>query len=326
MTEPLPVTIVTGWQATTTASLINHLVGSMDGRRVAVVGSRAAAATPPAFFVETEAEISERSAGCSCCALRSDLVRIVGNLSGRTLRPDWVLVEAAGWTDPILTAQTFHTDPGLADATRLDGIVAVVDGTATGARLLSGMVAWPDELAADQVAVADRIVVSGAQSMTYEALAATAAAASAANQLAEVVAGDDQVGGITSDELIGLEAFGAHGAARCEHRSHRLSSEAPAGSTAIVVEAAGALDKDRFERWVAALHQPADARLLRLEGVLAMRGADRHLLCQGVGNVLNRWRGRRLAPKEARVSRLVVAGRNLDHQALQASLADCVST
>lgn len=325
MTERVPVTLVTGWQGALTAVVIDHLVRSMDTQRVAVVGSGlAAGSSAPAFFVETEPEVSERSAGCSCCALRSDLVRIVGNLSGRNSPPDWILVEAAGWTDPVLIAQTFHTDPGLDRSVRLDGIVTVVDGPSSGARLLSGLVGWPDQIASDQVAVADRIVVSGAGAMTSAARAETVAAAGASNQLAEVVTSyDDQV---PTGELLGLDAFGPGGASRAEGRTCRSASGSFGKSQAVLIEATGVLDKSRFDDWISALHKAADRRLLRLEGVVAMGGADRQVVCQGIGNVLNRWRGRRFAPGEARMSRLLVAGRNLDADELQASLADCVTT
>lgn len=326
--EPVPVTIVAGWDARRTGELIDQLLGSLESRRIAVIGGRRAVSTSsPAYFVEVEAEISEQSAGCPCCVVRSDLVRIVANLTRRIAPPEWIFVEAAGWTDPVIAGQTFLMEPSLADLARLDGIVTVVDGPAIGARVRAGESAWPDPLAGDQVAVADRVVVSGATSMDIEDLASAARAASATNGSAAVVVnvGDE----LDPADLLCLEAFGPTGAeasaARLQRAAHH-ERDTVSTSAAHVVEAVGVLDQGRLEAWLDALHESRDRRLLRLDGVLAVRGRDRQVICQGIGSNLNRWRGRRFAPGEPRMSRLVVAGRNLDAESLRSTLADCVAS
>lgn len=326
--EPVPVTIVTGWDARRTGELIDQLLHSLESRRIAVVGARGAISSfAPAYFVEVEAEISEQSAGCPCCVVRSDLVRIVANLTRRARPPEWILLEAAGWTDPVIAGQTFLMEPTLAGSARLDGIVTVVDGPAIGARLRAHESAWPDPLAGDQVAVADRVVVSGTQSMDIEDLASAARAASATNGSAAVVV---NLGGeLDPADVLCLEAFGPSGATASATRGHRPvhgATSALSKSAAHVVEANGVLDRDRVEAWLETLHESRERRLLRLDGVLAVRGRDRQIICQGIGSNLNRWRGRRFAPDEPRTSRLVVAGRNLDVDSLRSTLADCVAS
>lgn len=327
MDEPVPVTIVTGWHAHRTGDLIDHLLGHLSSCPVAVLGGRSCvASSTPSFFVEVEAEVSEQSAGCPCCAIRSDIVRVVANLTSRVRPPEWILIEAAGWTDAVVAGQTFFHDPGMARVARLDGIVTVVDGPATAARLEAGDAPWPDVLASDQVAMADRIVVSGVGSMTIEASAAAAQAASATNGSAGLVV---SLGGeVEPAQVLGLDAFGPDGAAASSRRPRRPMGfgVVASDSAAHVVEAAGVLDQARLEAWLDALHESRDHRLLRLDGVLALRGRDRQLICQGIGSMLNRWRGPRFAPGEERRSRLVVTGRNLDAGQLQSSLADCVAS
>ena len=326
--EPVPVTIVTGWDARRTGELIDQLVCSLESRHIAVVGARRPnSAAAPAFFVESEAEISEQSAGCPCCVVRSDLVRIVANLTRRIRPPEWILLEAAGWTDPVIAGQTFLMEPTLAGLARLDGIVTVIDGSAVGARLRADESVWPDPLAGDQVAVADRVVVTGTPSTDVEDLASAVRAASATNGSAEVIV---NLGGeFDPAEVLCLEAFGPSGAAVSAARGPgptRGADRALSGSAAHVVEATGVLDQGRLEAWLDALHESRDCRLLRLDGVLAIRGRDRQVIFQGIGSNLNRWRGRRFAPGEPRTNRLVVAGRNLDASSLRATLAECVAS
>ena len=325
--EPVPVTIVTGWDARRTGELISQLLCTLESRRIAVVGGRGAVgASDPSFFVEVEAEISERSAGCPCCVVRSDLVRIVANFTRRVRPPEWILLEAAGWTDPVIAGQTFLMEPTLAGLARLDGIVTVIDGPAVGARLRAGESAWADPIAGDQVAVADRVVVRGAQSMDIEDLASASRAASATNGSAAVVVSLGEE--VDPADLLCLDAFGPSGASANATRPQAAQrAGGPVSKSAThVVEAAGVLDQDRLEGWLDALHESRHRRLLRLDGVLAIRGRDRQIICQGIGTSLSRWRGRRFAPGEPRTSRLVVTGRDLDADSLRSTLDDCVVT
>ena len=325
MQQQVPVTIVTGWDGAGTARLIGHLARTMDPQRVAVVasGPTGRGGLGPAHFVEIQPEISERSAGCSCCAVRSDLVRVVSRLSRRKQPPDWILVEAAGWTDPVLAAQTFLIDPGLARLARLDAIVTTVDGPGAGARIASGLPPWLHETAAEQVAMADRIVISGATEATAEATALGVRAVASASRVAQVVVSAD--GCVEPSAVLGVEAFGPAGPARLGAVGTATFDPSSERVATVRVEAAGPLDGDRLEAWLDRLHEGEHQRVLRLEGVVAIAGMERRLVCQGVGSYLNRWRGRRWTPGEARRSRLVVAGRDFDGAALSASLSDCVA-
>ncbi len=118
---------------------------------------------------------------------------------------------------------------------------------------------------------------------------------------------------------------------RRAHRGTTLAGGRPRdtaggrGSVAFFVETSGWLDQSRLDRWIGDLLGSTDRRLLRIEGVLAIRGRNRQFVYQRLGNVLHQWRGRRFAPGEALTSRLAIAGRNLDAGALQDSLTDGVA-
>ncbi len=328
----VPLTIVTGWRASATRLLIDEMVASLVPGRVAVVGGPGwRPQSSQVDFVETLADVSERVAGCDCCVLRSDLVRVVETLARRRCPPDWIIVQAAGLTDPVIASQTFLTHAGLTRCTRLDGIIAAIDGPATAARIVLGQPAWPDDLAADQVAMADLIVLCGVRAMTTDEAIAAALAVGRANEVAEILVDDEEptvAGGRPA--LFGLEGFGPGGTSRGTTAPARFLHASrhhgpPSASTAFVLTASGRLDHDRFNAWVEAIDEGERARLLRLEGVLAFHGRDRQFLCQGIGTALSKWRGRRFGPDELIESRLAIAGRYLDPVLLHRSLAQCVA-
>ena len=90
-----------------------------------------------------------------------------------------------------------------------------------------------------------------------------------------------------------------------------------------------ALDEQRaFARrswrlWVAQLLQTRGEDLLRLKGILAMRGHARKFVCHGVHMVFEGAAGGEWSAGQPRASRLVLIGRNLVRRDLQAAFARC---
>jgi G3E family GTPase len=65
--------------------------------------------------------------GCICCTVRSDLIRIIGNLMQRQDKFDHLLIETTGLADPGPVIQSFFTNEIVHSQTQLDAIVTVVD-------------------------------------------------------------------------------------------------------------------------------------------------------------------------------------------------------
>ena len=50
---------------------------------------------------------------CACCAVRGDLIRILGKLMKRKNKFDAIMIETTGLADPAPVAQTFFVDEDL---------------------------------------------------------------------------------------------------------------------------------------------------------------------------------------------------------------------
>ena len=89
----------------------------------------------------------------------------------------------------------------------------------------------------------------------------------------------------------------------------------------------GELNVHKLQEWIGELIQTKASDLFRYKGVLAVKGMERKFVFQGVHMLFtggfsdNRWK-----PDEARESRFVFIGRNLDKEALLDQVRACQVT
>lgn len=86
---------------------------------------------------------------------------------------------------------------------------------------------------------------------------------------------------------------------------------------------AGDLDPATFFPWIQQVTQKNGPDILRLKGILAFVTDPQRYVVQGVHMIIEGDHQRDWAPGEARRSRLVFIGRNLDRDALKAGFEAC---
>jgi G3E family GTPase len=122
---PTPLTIITGFLGAGKTTLLNRLLTANHGLKVAVmVNDFGAINIDSQLIVGIEGETVSLSNGCICCTIRDDFLQATLNVLDRPDKPDYVVVETSGVSDPIDVALTFRAIPRI----RIDSILTVIDG------------------------------------------------------------------------------------------------------------------------------------------------------------------------------------------------------
>ena len=341
MTTKIPATVVTGFLGAGKTSLIQHLLRTANGRRLALIINEFGDIGVDGEILKgcqiqgcEEENLIELANGCICCTVADDFLPTMAALLNRPSPPDHIVIETSGLALPKPLIKAF-TWPEVRTRVTVDGVIAVVDGPAAAAgrfaedleALAALRAADPSldhdsplaELFEDQLACADIVILNKSDQM--DAAAWAAAEQAVADKLRpSVKVVPASFGAIDARILLGI------GAAAEDDLAQRPSHH----------DAEGEHDHDDFESFHVELPELDSTQklldaiaaavsandILRIKGFLAVAGKEMRLVLQGVGGRLQHYYDRAWAPDETRASRLVVIGlKGLDRRAITAALA-----
>ena len=150
----LPVTVLSGYLGAGKTTLINRLLAEDHGLRLmVVVNDFGAVNIDDALIKAEEGETLALTNGCVCCSMDQDLQMALRKIALQADRPDHILIEASGVSDPSAIAATIQNIPDLS----YGGIVSLVDGKNAPDLLADPAVAG---LVRQQISSADLVLVS----------------------------------------------------------------------------------------------------------------------------------------------------------------------
>lgn len=156
----LPVSVITGFLGSGKTTLLSRLLRDAAFERTAVIINEFGAVGLDHLLVESSDEqVLMLEGGCVCCTVRGDLVRTAGDLlarraAGTVTAFERIVIETTGLADPAPIVHALMTDRDIAEALRLESVIATVDAAAGAATLE----AHPESV--KQAALADCIVVT----------------------------------------------------------------------------------------------------------------------------------------------------------------------
>jgi cobalamin biosynthesis protein CobW len=336
----VPCTIVTGFLGAGKTTLIRHVLGNAQGRRLAVIVNEFGDVGIDGEILKgcgnaacPEENIVELANGCLCCTVADEFVPALDAILSREA-VEHIVIETSGLALPKPLVQAFAW-PAIKSRVTVVGVVVVVDGAALAdGRVVNDAAALAQQRAADpalvhddpieevfanQIACADLVVLNKRDLVDQAGLAkAQAAIADALPRRVKTIAVAD--GKVDAALLLGL-GVGTETDIENRRTLHDAETEHDHDDfDSFVVPLGEIAEPSALSTRIAALAEKFD--VLRVKGFAAVAGKPLRLLVQAVGSRVTHQYDRPWRAAEARQGQLVVIGRKgLDRAAVARALA-----
>jgi len=292
----IPVSLITGFLGSGKTTLLNRLLKDERAAHTAVVVNEFGTIGLDHDLIEqADDTVVLLEGGCLCCQVRGTLVDTLVDLAVRRAAgklPPFrrLAIETSGLADPKALIKVILAEPVVSGRFRLDGIIATVDAVNGWATLDAHPVA------AEQAALADRLVITKTDLAAPDTVAALRGRLAGLNPVALVI----EAAGLDLSLLFDIVGRPLADAAE-DHHHHDPRIRA------VTITRDQPIPQATLDRILAALEQNLGPDLLRVKGIVCLAEApDRPRVIQAAQTLLHdpitldRW------PNADRQSRLVV--------------------
>jgi len=344
MAAKIPVTVITGFLGSGKTSIIRHLLQNNQGRRIAVVVNEfgelgidgellKSCQICPEDGDDSGDNIFELTNGCLCCTVQEEFLPTMQQLLKRRDSIDYILIETSGLALPKPLVKAFRWPEIRAGAT-VDAVITVVDcaAVATGTfasdpEAVAAQAKADDslehetplqELFEDQLACADLVVLNKTDLVDEETKAQVEEFIKQELPRVVKIVESDQ-GTIAPSILLGLQAaVEDHLETRPSHHDTEEDHDHDDEITSTHLILDRTFDLQKLLCQLQELVQQQE--IYRIKGFVAVPSKSMRLVIQGVGTRFDQYYDRPWQPEEARQTRLVFIGRNLNSSEIESQL------
>jgi G3E family GTPase len=295
------VTVVTGFLGAGKTTLVRRFLTSAEGAGTAVIVNEfGAVGIDDALLRDSAEQTVLLGNGCVCCITRTDLQIALRRLvfdreHGSIPQFARVVIETSGLADPAPILQTFSTDRALGGEFHIDVVLAVIDAVNGEAALDAA----PESR--KQAILADRLVISKTDLATSQAVERLTQRLQSLNPRAAI---DIAVnGGLDPQRMIEPPAG--------EHSGFLAETEHGDGIVSFVIEDKQPIEWPTFSRAMETLTALRGGDLLRVKGILNVKGCRGPVVVQYVQHLAHPPVELQTWPDANRASRVVFITRGI---------------
>jgi cobalamin biosynthesis protein CobW len=349
MATKIPVTIITGFLGSGKTTLIRHLLQNNQGRRIAVLVNEfgelgidgellKSCQICPEDGNDSDNNIFELTNGCLCCTVQEEFLPTMQQLIKRRDSIDCILIETSGLAlpKPLVKAFRWHE---IRNAATVDAVITVVDCAAVAAGTFASDPEAVEaqrqaddslehetplqELFEDQLACADLVVLNKNDLVDGQTKARVEEFIK--QELPRVVKIVESCEGkLDPSILLGFQAAVEDNLdTRPSHHDTEEEHDHDEDIISTHVILNRAFDPEKLRHQLQTLAQQQE--IYRIKGFVAVPNKPMRLVMQGVGTRVEQFYDRPWKPQEARQTRLVFIGRDLNSFEIESQLTSLIN-
>jgi len=174
--EKIPVTILTGFLGSGKTTLLNYILKEQTEMKIAIIENEfGEISIDDALLKKDKLAMAEKilvmDNGCMCCTIRGDLIAGLQDMIEGIKKGDGInaiIIETTGMADPVPIIRTFMSEPEITADLRLDAVIALASAKHLPDRLNDDTEDDKVNIAYQQVAFADRIILNKQDLVTID--------------------------------------------------------------------------------------------------------------------------------------------------------------
>lgn len=322
----LPVNLLTGFLGSGKTTLLKRILADAAFADTAVLINEFGEIGLDHHLVErVDGDMVLLRSGCVCCTVRGELAAALKDLYSRRERgliPPFrrVIIESTGLADPFPVLSTIKADPVLRHHFRAGNVITTVDAV-NGLRQLDTYIE-----SNRQAAIADRLIVTKTDLAADHGRQLLHERLRTVNPDAPILTAADPDLDLSSLADVRSEGVASSGLSQsgfyCEEPMHLVAADGSPHQTAISSMSLmidRPVDWTAFGLWLTMLLNRHGERVLRVKGILNLKGEERPVAVHGVQHLVHSPVHMQAWPSEDRASRLVFILDGLDAAVLKRS-------